>query len=82
MESIDEWGGASGFRRDDLRGRALRAHLWRPIGGRPMADIAIDWVVIVSSALARARGASMVPWRSGPVPSHAWCTAKLRPAAA
>jgi hypothetical protein len=43
-----------------------------------MADIAIDGIVIVSNAQARAKGAGMVPRQGGPVPSHAG----LRPAAA
>jgi len=82
MKSIDDCGGAPSFRREDLRGWGLRAHLWRPIGGRPMVDIAIDWIVIVSSALARAKGAGMVPGQGGPVPSYARRAARLRLAAA
>lgn len=82
MKSIDDGGGAPSFRREDLTGRGPSAHLWRPIGGRPMAEIAIDWVVIVSSALARAKGAGMVPWQGGPAPSYAMCAARLRPGAA
>lgn len=82
MKSIDDCGGAPSFRCEDLRGRGLRASLWRPIGGRPMVDVAIDWVVILSSAWERAKGAGMLTWQGEPVPSYARCAARLRPAAA